>query len=90
MIANTGKVAGEEVPQLYVSLGGPYDPRFVLRNFERLSIQPGQTASFTADITRRDISNWDTISQNWVISNYTKTIYVGSSSRDLPLSATLP
>lgn len=90
MIANTGKVAGEEVPQLYVSLGGPYDPRVVLRNFERLSIQPGQTASFTADITRRDISNWDTISQNWVISNYTKTIYVGSSSRDLPLSATLP
>lgn len=88
-ITNTGKVAGEEVPQLYISLGGPYDPKVVLRNFERLSIQPGQSAIFTADITRRDVSNWNTGIQNWVISNYTKTVYVGSSSRKLPLLATL-
>ena len=88
-ITNTGSLAGAEVPQLYVSLGGPYDPKIVLRNFERLSIQPNTSATFTADITRRDISNWDTVSQNWFISNYTKTVYVGSSSRTLPLSATL-
>ena len=88
-ITNTGQIAGEEVPQLYISLGGPYDPKIVLRNFERLSIQPGSTATFTADITRRDISNWDPVTQNWVISQYTKTLYVGSSSRKLPLSATL-
>lgn len=88
-IANTGSLPGAEVPQLYVSLGGPYDPKVVLRNFEKLSIQPNTTTTFTADITRRDISNWDTESQNWFISNYTKTVYVGSSSRTLPLSATL-
>lgn len=89
-IVNSGKILGEEVPQLYISLGGPYDPPVVLRNFDRLSIQPGQAATFSADVTRRDISNWDTVSQNWVISNHTKTVYVGSSSRNLPLSATLP
>ena len=88
-ISNTGKMAGEEVPQLYISLGGPYDPKVVLRGFERLSIQPGQSATFTADITRRDLSNWDTSAQNWAISSYPKTVYVGSSSRTLPLSATL-
>lgn len=88
-ITNTGSLGGAEVPQLYVSLGGPYDPKIVLRNFEKLSIQPGGAATFTADITRRDISNWDTVSQNWFISNYTKTIYLGSSSRTLLLSATL-
>ena len=88
-ITNTGELAGEEVPQLYISLGGPYDPKVVLRNFERLSIQPGMSATFTADITRRDLSNWDPTIQNWVISSYTKTVYVGSSSRKLPLSATL-
>lgn len=88
-ITNTGKIPGAEVPQLYVSLGGPYDPKVVLRNFEKLSIQPNTAATFTADITRRDISNWDTVSQNWFISNYTKTVYAGSSSRTLPLSATL-
>jgi beta-glucosidase len=74
---------------LYISLGGPDDPKVALRNFDRLSIQPGQTATFTADITRRDVSNWDVESQNWVITEYPKTVYVGSSSRALPLNAVL-
>ena len=88
-ITNTGNIPGDEVPQLYISLGGPYEPKVVLRGFERLSIQPGQSATFEADVTRRDISNWDTVSQNWVITNYTKTAFVGSSSRNLPLRAAL-
>jgi beta-glucosidase len=88
-ITNTGSIPGEEVPQLYISLGGPYEPKVVLRGFERLSIQPGQSATFTADVMRRDVSNWDTVSQNWVITNYTKTAFVGSSSRNLPLRAVL-
>ena len=88
-ITNTGSLEGAEVPQLYVSLGGPYDPKIVLRNFDKLSIQPNAAATFTADILRRDISNWDPVSQNWFISNYTKTVYVGSSSRSLPLSTKL-
>jgi beta-glucosidase len=88
-IKNTGSITGEEVPQLYVSLGGPYDPARVLRGFERLSIGPGGSTTFTAELTRRDLSNWDTTSQNWVMSNYNKTAYVGSSSRKLPLKATL-
>ncbi|KAL8696708.1 MAG: hypothetical protein Q9201_007525 [Fulgogasparrea decipioides] len=88
-ITNTGSVPGDEVVQLYISLGGPYDPKIVLRNFQRLAIQPSSSATFTADITRRDISNWDTNAQNWAVSSSPKTVYVGSSSRNLPLSATL-
>ncbi|KAL8727454.1 MAG: hypothetical protein Q9166_006042 [cf. Caloplaca sp. 2 TL-2023] len=88
-VTNTGAVAGEEVAQLYISLGGPYDPKVVLRGFERLSIQPNSSATFHADITRRDISNWDTDAQDWAVSAAAKTVYVGSSSRKLPLSATL-
>jgi hypothetical protein len=88
-ITNTGDLNGEEVPQLYVRLGGPNDPLVVLRGFERLSIDAGESATFTADLTRRDLSNWDTVAQNWVVSSYPKTVYVGSSSRNLPLSQTL-
>ncbi|TKX27694.1 putative beta-glucosidase A-1 [Elsinoe australis] len=88
-ITNTGSRPGDEVPQLYVNLGGPYDPKVVLRGFQRLSIQPNGTAIFSADLTRKDLSNWDTNSQNWVVTNSTKTVYVGSSSRKLPLSARL-
>ena len=50
------------VPRL---LGGPDDPKVQLRGFDRLTIAAGATATFTADITRRDISNWDTVTQNW-------------------------
>ena len=88
-ITNTGNVAGDEVPQLYLGLGGPDEPKVVLRGFDRLTIAPNQTVTFSADLTRRDISNWDTVSQNWVISNYTKTVYVGTSSRKLSLQQTL-
>ncbi|KAK2032465.1 family 3 glycosyl hydrolase [Colletotrichum zoysiae] len=88
-ITNKGDVAGDEVAQLYVSLGGPADPVKVLRGFDRLGIEPGESATFTANITRRDLSNWDTVSQNWVISKYPKKVWVGGSSRDLPLSASL-
>jgi len=88
-VTNDGTILGDEVAQLYISLGGPTDPKVALRNFDRLSIQPGQSATFTAEITRRDVSNWDTASQNWVITEYTKTVHVGASSRKLPLTATL-
>ena len=88
-ITNTGSLNGEEIPQLYISLGGPNDAKVVLRGFERLSINAGQSTTFEADVLRRDISNWDSASQNWVITNYTKTVYVGSSSRKLLLSGTL-
>jgi hypothetical protein len=88
-VKNTGTTNGEEVPQLYISLGGPTDPKVVLRGFDRLSINAGQTVTFSADILRRDLSNWDTVSQNWVITSYPKTIYVGPSSRNLPLSQAL-
>lgn len=89
-VTNSGALAGDEVAQLYLSLGGPEDPPVVLRGFDRLrDIQPGETATFSAEVTRRDLSNWDTVSQDWVISEYPKTVYVGRSSRKLDLSASL-
>ena len=86
-ITNTGSVPGDEVAQLYVSLGGD-EPAIVLRGFDRLTIAAGTSATFTAQLTRRDLSTWDTASQNWVMVPC-PTVYVGSSSRNLPLSATL-
>ena len=90
LVTNTGALPGDEVPQLYVSLGGPGEPPKVLRGFDRLPlIAPGQSVVFSATLTRRDLSNWDTAAQDWVVSEHPKTIYVGPSSRKLPLSAKL-
>lgn len=86
-ITNTGAIEGDEVVQLYIGLGDDEPPR-VLRGFDRLTIAAGETKTFTADLTRRDISVWDTNVQNWVqVSD--PIIYVGASSRNLPLSGTL-
>lgn len=74
----------------YVSLGGPDDPKVVLRDFDRLHIAPGQSVEWSTTLTRRDISNWDVTADDWVISQYPKTAYVGSSSRQLHLQAALP
>jgi beta-glucosidase len=87
-ITNTGKVAGEEVPQLYVGLGSD-EPVKVLRGFDRIMVQPGGTATFTAELTRRDLSSWDVVSQDWVMSDAEKMVWVGGSSRNLPLSGKL-
>ncbi|KAH6675714.1 putative beta-glucosidase A [Halenospora varia] len=88
-VTNTGSVKGTEIAQLYISLGGPTDPKVMLRGFDDLILDPGESETFTVQLTRRDLSNWDTVSQNWVISDYPKTVYVGASSRNLPLSGKL-
>ncbi|KAJ5545966.1 beta-glucosidase A [Penicillium frequentans] len=89
-ITNTGSMTGDEVPQLYVSLGGANDPPKVLRAFDRVTIAPGQKLQWTTTLNRRDLSSWDVVSQNWVVTKTPKKVYVGNSSRKLPLSANLP
>jgi beta-glucosidase len=89
-IKNTGAVPGDEVAQVYVSLGNPQsDAPKVLRGFEKLHIDPGQSVQFTVNITRRDIMNWNPVTQDWEITAWEKKVYVGASSRNLPLSTIL-
>jgi beta-glucosidase len=90
-ITNIGDVVGDEVPQLYVSLGGPRDAIVALRGFDRLNdLQPGETRTSEANLTRRDLSNWSAKSQNWYISSHQKMIHIGKSSRKIKLSRKLP
>lgn len=80
----------DEVPQLYVSHGGEGEPAKVLRGFERIErIAPGQSVQFIAQLTRRDLSNWDTVSQNWVVTDAPKKVMIGSSSRNILLQGDL-
>lgn len=88
-VTNTGSRRGTEIAQLYVSLGAPSDPLRVLRGFDDVPLSAGASREITFELTRRDLSNWDTASQNWVISSYPKKVWVGASSRDLKLNAAL-
>lgn len=87
-VTNTGSVAGAEVAQLYVGIpgGGPVRQ---LRGFAKPFLQPGEKTTVSFALTRRDLSTWDVVAQNWLLQNGTYQIYVGSSSRNLPLTTSL-
>ncbi|KAI0120946.1 Cel3e-like protein [Xylariales sp. AK1849] len=86
-IINNGLVAGAEAVQLY--LGNPNSPPKQLRGFEKVPLSPGASATIQFQLTRRDLSVWDTISQQWAIQEGNYTVFVGASSRDIRLTGTL-
>ncbi len=93
-IKNTGLRGGKEVAQVYVSFhdvkgeAAKVDfPQKVLRQFEKIYLEKGEVKTVTLDLTRRDLSYWDVLRQNWVMPSEGKiTIRVGASSRDLKLT----
>ena len=92
-VSNTGDYAGKAVPQLYLSYpeearseAGIEFPVRVLRGFEKVHLEKGESKRVKFELTRRDLSYWDVDRQNWVMlekGHY--TISVGASSRDLTI-----
>jgi beta-glucosidase len=86
-VSNTGSVTGAEVAQLYVGI--PNGPVQQLRGFAKPVIEPGQSTVVKFDLTRRDLSTWDVVAQNWLLQKGEYRVSVGSSSRRLPLNNAL-
>ena len=56
-MANTGKVAGDEVVQLYLNFPSvPGAPLRALRGFARVHLAPGASQKVTFDLKPRDLS----------------------------------
>jgi beta-glucosidase len=87
VITNVGDVAGAEVAQLY--LGIPTAPVRQLRGFDKVVIQPNASAEVSFSLTRRDLSVWDVVAQQWKLQSASYNVSVGASSRDLRLNTTL-
>ncbi|KAL5113430.1 hypothetical protein ACEQ8H_008698 [Pleosporales sp. CAS-2024a] len=89
-VANTGKLAGAAVPQLYLSYPSEAGmPVRSLRGFEKVMLQAGSSTRVSFALCRRDLSYWDVVSQAWTLPSGAITASVGFSSRDLPLRASL-
>ncbi|POR33093.1 Beta-glucosidase [Tolypocladium paradoxum] len=86
-VTNTGRVDGAEVAQLYVGIPGA--PARQLRGFEKPAIRAGKKAAVTFELTRRDLSVWDVVAQKWRLQSGSYGVYVGGSSRKLPLTGSL-
>ena len=86
-VKNTGSIAGATVPQLYLGLPQPANedvtPVKALRGFEKVSLGPGQSTTVRFNLTRRDISYWNTVTQQWTINAGAVKVMAGFSSRDI-------
>jgi len=90
-VANTGDRDGTEIAQLYLGIPQGESVRDTpirqLRGFDRVGpLAPGETRQAVFELTRRDMSVWDVVSQQWQLRRGTYEVWVGASSRDLRLS----
>lgn len=62
-------------------------PVRVLRNFDKVDLQPGQSKAVNMTLTRKDLSYWSTLNGNWVMPVEGRyKIWIGRSSRDFALA----
>lgn len=88
-VENTGKVAGAEVVQVYVGIPGEGVPKRQLRGFAKIHLSPGVKRGVRMALSRRDLSVWSVERQMWRLQRGEYTVWVGTSSRDLPLEMKL-
>ena len=85
-IKNTGKTAGKEVVQLYVSAPAKklQKPAEELKAFGKTNLlQLGQKQTLQFEILAKDIASFDTQSSNWVAEAGIYEVKVGSSSEKI-------
>ena len=90
-ITNTGKVAGAEVPQLYLNFpASAAQPSIVLKGFTKTGlIQPGQSTTVTFKLSTEDLSMWSVEQSQFVLVKGSFTVSVGASSRDVRVNTTM-
>ncbi|MEY3895558.1 MAG: hypothetical protein RLZZ214_1077, partial [Verrucomicrobiota bacterium] len=90
-VTNTGKRAGEEVAQLYLSTGETSPavamPVKQLRGFSKVSIDPGQTRQVTFTLSADEFYIFDPTSGSYQVPTGSYTAHVGGASDKLPLAA---
>ncbi|RAH41830.1 beta-glucosidase [Aspergillus brunneoviolaceus CBS 621.78] len=89
-LTNTGSLAGATVPQLYLAF--PQDttpagtPVKVLRGFEKIHLKAGGSQTVAFELTRKDVSFWNVVTQDWEIPAGTFEAKVGLSSRRISVT----
>jgi beta-glucosidase len=83
-LTNSGKVAGEEVVELYIQdpVASVSRPVKELKNFKRVLLQPGEVKEVSIDITTKDLMFYNSdLKYDWEPGDF--IIYVGTNSRDV-------
>ncbi len=82
---NTGKVAGKDVPQVYLT-DAAGKPILRLVGFTKLALNPGETKHVTLHADPRLLANYDESAHGWRIGGGTYTVALGHSAIDPALT----
>ena len=90
-ITNTGNVDGKEISQLYVGLQGSEVIRPVkeLKGFAKVFLKAGETKKVSIPFDDKTFRYFNVKTNKWEIEKGTYDIYVGASSDDIRLTATI-
>jgi beta-glucosidase len=90
-VTNTGPVAGDAVPQLYVAhLGSKVArPAEQLEGFQRVSLQPGETRTVRIPLKAAQLAYWNQAKGAFEVEPEQVRLMIGDSSADIKLSRTL-
>jgi beta-glucosidase len=85
-VKNTGSEAGSEVVQLYVKdvLASVGRPIIELKGFQKVFLKPGESKQISIEVPVKELQFLDE-KMNWVVEKGIYRIFVGNSSKNLPL-----
>ncbi len=87
-VTNVGLVSGAETPQLYIVFPAPHsadEPALQLRNFTKVTLAPGETATLTLTLSDTALSVWDVDQHAWSLVSGVFNVIVAASVADLRL-----
>ncbi|WP_150136258.1 glycoside hydrolase family 3 C-terminal domain-containing protein [Streptomyces hyaluromycini] len=87
-LKNTGTRDGAEVAQVYVGASpGTTAPQAVrsLGGYQKVRLRAGQSKTVRIRVDAQQLKYWNTSSHAWVLGTGKRDVWVGSSSRTLPL-----
>ena len=91
-VTNTGKMAGKEIVQLYVSeKTGTREIRPVkeLKGFMKVHLEPGESKTVKFSLDKRSFAFYNTDIHDWYAPTGEYEILIGASSKDIRLTAGL-
>src|SRR5690606_6114932 len=85
-VTNTGDRPGADVAQLYLT-DAAGDARRRLLGFERVELQPGESAQVSVTADPRLLARFDGTADQWHIAGGTYRVAVGKNAEELTLEA---
>ncbi|SHO52472.1 glycoside hydrolase family 3 C-terminal domain-containing protein [Anaerocolumna xylanovorans] len=91
VVTNTGKWAGKEIVQLYISApeSTVFKPVRELRDFAKVELQIDESKTVTFTLERRAFAYYNVNVKDWFVESGDYRIEIGASSRDIRLHDTV-